>query len=415
MFEGLDDIPWADLDHAYGKAGDVPGLIRDLVKTDGAVADAAIHALFGNIWHQGTVYPASAPAVLYLAEALGAISPERRPQVLQLLGSLARGHGHHDVHHHHKLDNRDRHIAAERTAARATTLATFDQWDRIAAQLSAPDRATRLSTICVLSLLGHNDVSEPAPAKWSAPFLGCRPDTHQKGHWAGKVRRLADAALATVADPIELAAWLRALVQIDQVDHPALAFDQIGKHPPVGQFVILSNAACEAMETGAPLPVRFAEPVVALIEASEKILRDHREVGWPWEEMVQPDLLDYAARLDDEGIDTIAEQIAGMIEAGTKWMQFEYQTILDLVLGRPAPRLPDDPCTLSPGRRRIAQAFLNQPVNVDWMWFWHPKNVNATAACKETGVPHDRDVWLRWLGLPSEQRGLIGWLHRILN
>jgi len=29
--EGLDDVPWAELEHAYGRAGDVPGQIRGLL------------------------------------------------------------------------------------------------------------------------------------------------------------------------------------------------------------------------------------------------------------------------------------------------------------------------------------------------------------------------------------------------
>ena len=56
MLEGLDLVPWAKLKHAYGEA---PGILRALAAGDAEGLDA----LFGNIWHQGTVYPATSHAV----------------------------------------------------------------------------------------------------------------------------------------------------------------------------------------------------------------------------------------------------------------------------------------------------------------------------------------------------------------
>ena len=34
MLKGLDDIPWAELEHAYGSAADVPDLLRKLLDPD---------------------------------------------------------------------------------------------------------------------------------------------------------------------------------------------------------------------------------------------------------------------------------------------------------------------------------------------------------------------------------------------
>ena len=44
MFEGLDDIPWDELEHAYGQASDVPSLIRGMVSLD---ADERARAVDG--------------------------------------------------------------------------------------------------------------------------------------------------------------------------------------------------------------------------------------------------------------------------------------------------------------------------------------------------------------------------------
>ncbi|MFI7874443.1 hypothetical protein [Streptomyces salinarius] len=60
----LDAVPWQSLRHAYGPAEDVPELIRALYQDDETAAAEAMHELYGNIHHQGTVYPASPPPSL---------------------------------------------------------------------------------------------------------------------------------------------------------------------------------------------------------------------------------------------------------------------------------------------------------------------------------------------------------------
>ncbi len=56
-FEGIDDIPWHELHHAYGPATDVPNILRMLASFDGDTRASAQEALYSNIYHQGTVYP----------------------------------------------------------------------------------------------------------------------------------------------------------------------------------------------------------------------------------------------------------------------------------------------------------------------------------------------------------------------
>lgn len=64
--DGLDDIPWSDLTHAYGSAADVPLLLRKLAsEDDGSNPDSA---LYGNIFHQGSRYEATVYAIPFLAE-----------------------------------------------------------------------------------------------------------------------------------------------------------------------------------------------------------------------------------------------------------------------------------------------------------------------------------------------------------
>ncbi len=63
MLEGLEGIDWGSLHHAYGAASDVPGLLRALASPRRKKRSRAIYDLYGNIWHQGTVYEATAYAV----------------------------------------------------------------------------------------------------------------------------------------------------------------------------------------------------------------------------------------------------------------------------------------------------------------------------------------------------------------
>ncbi|MFI0967279.1 hypothetical protein ACH4S8_38720 [Streptomyces sp. NPDC021080] len=84
----LDDVRWSDLDHAYGPAEDVPELIGALYEDDEEAASEAIHELYGTIYHQGTIYEASAPAVPFLAHAV-LHAPRKRDELLMLLAVLA--------------------------------------------------------------------------------------------------------------------------------------------------------------------------------------------------------------------------------------------------------------------------------------------------------------------------------------
>ncbi|MEU8301336.1 hypothetical protein AB0C04_29115 [Micromonospora sp. NPDC048909] len=93
----LDSIDWASLTHAYGSAEDVPGLIRDLRSSDAEVRSAAMYELYGNIYHQGTRYEASAYAVPFLLELLADPATPARHEVIQLLSCLAVGYTPHDI------------------------------------------------------------------------------------------------------------------------------------------------------------------------------------------------------------------------------------------------------------------------------------------------------------------------------
>lgn len=94
------EVPWSSLHHAYGSASDVPTLLRELASGHRGRQRGAIHAFYGNIWHQGTIYPASAPAAHCLLALLRQShdlaqndAEELFEKVLTLLLHLASGYG----------------------------------------------------------------------------------------------------------------------------------------------------------------------------------------------------------------------------------------------------------------------------------------------------------------------------------
>jgi len=100
VLENLDKIDWSNLGHAYGPAEDVPGLLRDLASPVEEERADAMGELYGNIWHQGTVYQATAYAVPFLLELLESPKVDGKDDILVLLAHLARGTSYHDVHQH---------------------------------------------------------------------------------------------------------------------------------------------------------------------------------------------------------------------------------------------------------------------------------------------------------------------------
>lgn len=66
----VDDVDWSRLFHAYGVASDTSRYLRGLVSNDDAAFGAAVDHLFGAVLHQGTVYPATAPALRIVAGTL---------------------------------------------------------------------------------------------------------------------------------------------------------------------------------------------------------------------------------------------------------------------------------------------------------------------------------------------------------
>ena len=92
MLDKLDAVPWASLEHAYGSAEDVPGLLRKLLDPDPKVRSNTLWTLYGNVYHQGSRYPATPYVVPFLVEMCARHDVPNRSDLLRLWGNLITGY-----------------------------------------------------------------------------------------------------------------------------------------------------------------------------------------------------------------------------------------------------------------------------------------------------------------------------------
>ena len=67
ILTGLDDLPWAQMEHAYGPAHEVPAILRNLIDPDPATREYALDAMYGGVHHQGDVYDSTLASIPFLS------------------------------------------------------------------------------------------------------------------------------------------------------------------------------------------------------------------------------------------------------------------------------------------------------------------------------------------------------------
>ncbi|WP_327723085.1 HEAT repeat domain-containing protein [Streptomyces europaeiscabiei] len=90
MFEGLDDIDWASMEHAYGTAEEIPALLWALRSPDTEERRTALDRFYGAVHHQGDVYPCTAASLPFLFELAADGATPERAAVVALLVSIGR-------------------------------------------------------------------------------------------------------------------------------------------------------------------------------------------------------------------------------------------------------------------------------------------------------------------------------------
>ena len=135
---GLDEVPWASLEHAYGQAGDVPALIRGLARNDGEWKDLLGELTGGMVLHQGSCYSATSHVIPFLARLISsdAIPAERRADLYRDLLYAATRHGQSLITDADRAAARGRQPSPAswtpevRNAVKAVTSALLARWER---------------------------------------------------------------------------------------------------------------------------------------------------------------------------------------------------------------------------------------------------------------------------------------------
>ncbi|MEU6258612.1 HEAT repeat domain-containing protein [Streptomyces sp. NPDC047043] len=90
MFDGLHDIDWASMEHAYGSAEEMPALLTALRSPDAVERRKALDRFYGAVHHQGSVYAATAASLPFLFELAADAATPDRAAVVALLVSIGR-------------------------------------------------------------------------------------------------------------------------------------------------------------------------------------------------------------------------------------------------------------------------------------------------------------------------------------
>ncbi|TDD31719.1 hypothetical protein E1287_25535 [Actinomadura sp. KC06] len=191
LLRGLDDIDWTALQHAYGPAGDVPGLLRGIA--EGPDPGDDLDDLDVRIFHQGGFVCSAATAALpFLTAMAGSPAIAVRPGVLELIGRLVR----------------------EANTARGVDGGWPDAWaaafPRVLALLDDPDVAVRRELTSALSgARGDADAVVPA-------LRGRWPSEDDGAVRIGIVLAVGELAEGCTADVLpEALGWLRDLRDAD--------------------------------------------------------------------------------------------------------------------------------------------------------------------------------------------------------
>ena len=88
MFEGLDRINWASMNHAYGSAEDVPELLHRLVSNDPEERELGLGGMYGAVHHQGDIYDCTVASIPFLLQAVANPNVPGRGEILGLLASI---------------------------------------------------------------------------------------------------------------------------------------------------------------------------------------------------------------------------------------------------------------------------------------------------------------------------------------
>ncbi|OIK23665.1 hypothetical protein VT52_031345 [Streptomyces malaysiense] len=411
---GLDGLDWSALTHAYGPADDVPGLLRALCSPDAEQRHQALDALYGNIFHQGSRYPATAAAVPFLVRMAADPALPGRAVCLELLAALAVGYDEARLPGGVAVAEWRAAVAEVRAQDPAAIRAEYDAWvgaaadegerrtrefrrdlydhdrhlEAMAAELGAYD-AVRAGAPALLPLLGDADAAVRAG---TAYVLAWFPEA------AGESLPRLLATLDEEREPVVLATALVAAGLLgDTGTGPELAL-RLRPFLGAGEPVVRWAAATALARLGG----RGVEAAVTADVAAELVAaaRDPAP-GEPPIPFHEGDLRGYSAAsltllaevYPREALDAVTDGLA----ATSGPASFPLATAaLRLAFGEPGTDGPGAFTELTEPQRRLVRV-LAELDRATWQW------ANFWGIVRSWGLPAPRDALRAYAGLPRER------------
>jgi HEAT repeat protein len=192
VFEGLHEIDWSSMHHAYGSAEEVPELLLALRSPDADTRRKALDRYYGAVHHQGTVYPCTSASLPFLYELVADPATADRAAIVELLvsiGSVAvkRGSSEHEAFVDLASDDDP---AVRRAALPGLALFVDDPGplrDRFARATEVPEQLVAVKAMGTLAL--RVPVLADETATWFAT-LAADPDAAAEVRLAALVQRV---------------------------------------------------------------------------------------------------------------------------------------------------------------------------------------------------------------------------------
>lgn len=264
VLEGLADVPWADLEACFGRASTFPDVLRAVADGD----EEAVWELCGQVYHQGTVYPASVAAVPFMARIAAAGTSPGTAHLVCTLGFIAQRDD--------QWDDDLRHQAQDAVAAQAGVFIPL---------LRADDPDVRMWTGWTLA--------QGRPAGLVVPAMRACWDDEQ--------------------DPSVRALLLRAMSQIDPVQAAPLAEPVAADTTAHASERVVAAWACVA--GGVPWTASLSNAATAWLGDG----LDLRDGWWCGADPFQGLLLDLAGRGDLDAAADLAIVALTPARQNTRW------------------------------------------------------------------------------------------------
>lgn len=360
MLHGLDDKPWGTLSHAYGKAANVPALLRDLTGSSAKKRGKALFELGAAICHQGTLFSATVVAVPFLIELVALPKVKDRDAILGLLANIVAL----DDHEQFLVDGFPAKVPTTLPAAFRRALAAVHAGsDTYAALLADKEALVRSRAAFLLAWI-------PDAAATSAP--------------------LVRAALEREKDDGAAAALCLALAYLD----PKASFDaQLGK-----KSVVVKTAAALAT---AHVRRGDVDAKVRALLAAAAVKKKLVVPGLGW---LGGDLAFFAVRaLAAMSGDTVGFLVSA-VEAGGEGARFAANVVVRRLF-TPVPNAPKAPQLGARITRRDQEEdrlLAELPVKLDAVDMTQRRLLNALAA-SDAGFDDALAAALQERGLPTTQ------------